>query len=738
MLAALRKKKGQVHDFPGGIHPPENKAQSAAAPIRPGPLPDELILPLNMHAGAPARPVVALDEPVLKGQLIARAEGRISAPVHAPTSGRVTAIENRPVQHPSGMTAPCIVLEPDGREDWIGLDPWPDWAERDPAELQAHLASSGLAGLGGAGFPTAVKADPGDATRVEQLIINAAECEPYITADDRLMRERAAGIAQGIRMLAHVLRPDEILVGIEDNKPEALEALRAALDPDMAIRVVATRYPSGGDKQLIQLLTGKEVPTGDLPARVGVVCQNVSTVYGIYRYLEHGEPLIRRVTTLTGEALAYPGNYEVLLGTPVRTLVAHAGIDADDLGKLIAGGSMMGVTLPEPAAPVVKTSNCLIAAAAGELPEPPAEQPCIRCGACAEVCPANLLPQQLYWYARNDEFERAQQYNLMDCIECGACAYVCPSHIPLVQYYQYAKGEIRNQEADQARADHARQRFEARQQRLERRKAEKEARRRERRQTRHPGASRPATSGTDPNLKALRNEMQQAEEAHKAARREAKTAEAEDRADAAELRARADEHKQQADALKQKVRAQREAGSSSASGSAGPSADTGGSGAGGGGSDGDGESEADARARRMKQLKAAYNKANKQWKQAKAAFDKARRDGAENLDELSANVDKLRQRADDTRAQMDALVQEAKQGVEAATGRDLKTLKKEATDAELAARRKAKELDAAREAGDAQQVAALAQEHDQLRRTADDKADYLQRAMAEQGMKEDE
>lgn len=703
MLAALRKKKGPIHDFPGGIHPPENKAQSTTPPIRPGPLPDELILPLNMHAGAPARPVVTLDQTVLKGQLMARAEGQINAPVHAPTSGRIAAIENRPVQHPSGMTAPCIVLEPDGREDWIELDPCPDWPARDPAELRAHLRHSGLAGLGGAGFPTAVKADPGDDTRVEQLIINAAECEPYITADDRLMRERAAGVVRGIRMLAHLLRPDEILVGIEDNKPEALEALRAAADPDIAIRVVATRYPSGGDKQLIQSLTGKEVPTGDLPARVGVVCQNVSTVYGLYRYLEHGEPLIRRISTLTGEALAHPGNYEVLLGTPVRTLMAHAGIEPDYLGKLITGGSMMGFTLPEPAAPVVKTSNCLIASTPGELPEPPAEQPCIRCGACAEVCPANLLPQQLYWYAKNDEFERAQQYNLMDCIECGACAYVCPSHIPLVQYYQHAKGEIRNQQAEQAQADHARQRFEARQQRLERRKAEKEARRRERLDARRPRASAEAGGGKDPEPEALGKEMQHA------------------------------------DTLKQRVRSQREAGSTSDSDNAGPPTDSGSSGAAGGdGSDDNSDSEADARARRMKQLKTAYNKANKQWKQAKAAFDKAQRDGAENLDELSANVDKLRQRADDTRAEMDALVTRAKQGVEATTGQDLKTLKKEATDAELAARRKAKELDAAREAGETQQVAALAQEHDQLRRSADDKADYLQRVMEEQGMKEDE
>ena len=682
MLSLLRGKREPIHDFPGGIHPPENKARSTAAPIRPGPLPHELVLPLNMHVGAPARPVVALDETVLKGQLIAESQGRISAPVHAPTSGRITAIEDRPVQHPSGMTVTCIVLEPDGREAWAELEYRPDWAATDPAALLEQVRHSGLAGLGGAGFPTAVKADPGEDTRIEQLIINAAECEPYITADDRLMRERSPGIIRGIRMLAHLLRPDEILVGIEDNKPEAIQALRSAAEgTDIEIRVVPTRYPSGGEKQLIQLLTGKEVPAGDLPARVGVICQNVATAYGIYRYLEHGEPLLSRITTVTGDAVSHPGNYEVLVGTPVKDLLACAGLDADRLGKLVTGGPMMGFTLPEPAAPVVKTSTCLIASTPEELPEPPPEQPCIRCGACAEVCPANLLPQQLYWYAKNDEFERAQQHNLMDCIECGACAYVCPSHIPLVQYYQYAKGEIRNQEAETAKADRARQRFEARQERIKRQKAEKEARRRERREAQRR-KQEAAPSGDDGT-----------------------------RSDAAV-----------------------QASATSAGGGSAASGGSDGSGSG----NGDDESRADERARRMKQLKVTYNKANKQWKQAQAAFNKAQRDGADNLDQLSANVDKLRTRADEARAELDALVQEAKTDVEAATGRDLKTLKKEATDAELAARRKAKEIQAAREAGATEQAQSLEREHEQLRQDADDKAAWLKRVMEEQGMKEDE
>ncbi|HCR80716.1 MAG TPA: electron transport complex subunit RsxC, partial [Alcanivorax sp.] len=347
--------------------------------------------------------------------------------------------------------------------------------------LIALLRDAGVAGLGGAGFPTSVKVNLGDHQRVEQLIINAVECEPYITADDRLMRERADEIVLGIQILQYLLNPHDTLIGIEDNKPEAIAALRAACaDSDVEVRVVPTKYPSGGEKQLIQLLTGKEVPSGSIPAQCGVVCQNVGTAWAVKRAVHDGEPLLSRITTVTGDAVARPGNYEVWLGTPVADLLHHAGVDKERLGRLVMGGPMMGFTLHDPSVPVVKTSNCVIAASAEELPEPPPEQACIRCGACAEVCPANLLPQQLYWYAKTDDFERAQHHNLMDCIECGACAYVCPSHIPLVQYYRYAKGEIRTQTAEQIKADRARERFEARQARLEREQAEKEARRRAR------------------------------------------------------------------------------------------------------------------------------------------------------------------------------------------------------------------------------------------------------------------
>ncbi len=576
MLGLFRKARQPtlVFDFPGGVHPPEHKDRSNGTPIQPGPLPAQLVLPLNMHLGAPAKPCVGAGDRVLKGEKIAEPVGAVSAALHAPTSGTVVAIGPRPIQHPSGLDALCIVIEPDGEERWVERRPVADPAALGPDGLVALLRDAGVAGLGGAGFPTAVKVTLGDHQRVAQLIINAVECEPYITADDRLMRERADEIVAGIRLLQYLLNPQDTLIGIEDNKPEAIAAIRSACaGSDIQVRVVPTKYPSGGEKQLIQLLTGKEVPSGAIPAQCGVVCQNVGTAWAIKRAVHDGEPLIRRVTTVTGDAVVRPGNYETLLGTPVRDLLRHAGVDGERLGRLVMGGPMMGFTLHDPAVPVVKTSNCLIAATAEELPEPPPEQACIRCGACAESCPASLLPQQLYWYAKGDDFERAQRHDLMDCIECGACAYVCPSHIPLVQYYRYAKGEIRHQAAEQLKADRARERFEARQARLEKEREEKEARRRARLEAnRQKQAAAQAPAGDDSRLADLKKAVGKASSTYKAAVKAAKTAEAQEADNAAELRARADQLKAEADRLKAELR-DAKAGAPAAAPTADPLAD---------------------------------------------------------------------------------------------------------------------------------------------------------------------
>lgn len=621
-------RRAPTYDFPGGVHPAEHKSVSNQTPIAPGPRPTQLVLPLNMHLGAPARPIVTVGDRVLKGQMLAEPAGAVSAALHAPTSGTVVALGPRPIQHPSGMDALCIVLEPDGEDRWAERRPVADHTRLGPGKLIALLRDAGVAGLGGAGFPTSVKVNLGDHQRVEQLIINAVECEPYITADDRLMRERADEIVLGIQILQYLLNPHDTLIGIEDNKPEAIAALRAACaGSDVEIRVVPTKYPSGGEKQLIQLLTGKEVPSGSIPAQCGVVCQNVGTAWAVKRAVHDGEPLLSRITTVTGDAVARPGNYEVWLGTPVADLLHHAGVDKNRLGRLVMGGPMMGFALHDPSVPVVKTSNCIIAASAEELPEPPPEQACIRCGACAEVCPANLLPQQLYWYAKTDDFERAQHHNLMDCIECGACAYVCPSHIPLVQYYRYAKGEIRTQTAEQIKADRARERFEARQARLEREQAEKEARRRARLEANRKKQEAATDSGAgDEKLAALKKEVGQASSAYKAAVKAAKTAEAQDADNAAELRARADSLKAEADRAKAALRDAKAAAPAPAAATAESSA--------------------------LADLKKAVGEASSAYKAAVKTAKTAEAEQAGDAAELRARADQLKAEADRLKAEL--------------------------------------------------------------------------------------
>ncbi|MFP6849619.1 MAG: electron transport complex subunit RsxC [Pseudomonas sp.] len=475
-MSALHKAETLIWDIPGGIHPAERKELSNRTPIQSAPLPKRLTLPLNQHIGAPAEPVVAVGERVLKGQLIAAANGFVSVPVHAPTSGTISFIGPQPYPHVSGMLAPAVVLDSDGLDEWIDLTPQTDYRHLEHSALIELIRQAGISGLGGAGFPTAVKLNARPTQKIHTLIINGTECEPYITADDMLMRERANELVSGIDILVQLIHPDQVLIGIEDNKPEAIAAVREALaERSYQLKVFPTKYPSGGEKQLIQILTGVEVPSGGLPADIGMLCQNVGTCVAIHDAVIHGKPLISRITTLTGEALTQPMNVEVLLGTPVGELLEFAGLDRNKLNRLIMGGPMMGFTLPDFAVPVIKTTNCLLASTSAELPPPPPAMPCIRCGECAEACPASLLPQQLHFFAIGQEHEQLKAHNLFDCIECGACAYVCPSSIPLVQYYRAAKGEIRDLEQKQLKAEQSKQRFELRQERLRRAEEQKEA-----------------------------------------------------------------------------------------------------------------------------------------------------------------------------------------------------------------------------------------------------------------------
>lgn len=469
----------KVWDIHGGVHPPENKLQSVASPIARIPLAPVIRLPLNQHIGAPARPIVNVGDRVLKGQLVADAQGIFSAGVHASTSGTVIGIDDHPIPHPSGLEAPCIVIEPDGLEEWTDLNPCEDYQSLDHAELVERIRAAGLAGMGGAGFPTAVKLNPRSTDVIDTLILNGTECEPYITADDLLMREHAEEIIKGALLMAKIIgHPKTILVGIEDNKPEAIAAMQAAAE-GTEVEVVAfpTKYPSGGEKQLIQILTGKEVPSGKLPAQMGIILQNVGTARAAWRAIRYGEPLLERVTTVVGQALDVQRNVWAPIGTPIEHLLKEHGFQAEHCARLIIGGPMMGFALDNPAAPVIKTTNCVLVPSHQEMPAPPPAQACIRCGMCAEACPANLLPQQLYWYAQAEDHDKLQAHNLMDCIECGACSFVCPSAIPLVQYYRAAKADIRLQDAEKLKSDRARERFEQRQERIAKQEAEKEAKR---------------------------------------------------------------------------------------------------------------------------------------------------------------------------------------------------------------------------------------------------------------------
>ena len=467
----------QLFSFKGGVHPPMNKEISTKQPIRAAKLAKQLILPLHQHIGESAKPIVAVGDNVLKGEKIARASGYVSASVHAPSSGTIVAIEDRPIPHPSGLNATCIVIETDGEDRWIEHAPESTpYREMDASHLRNIIRTSGIVGLGGAGFPSYIKLNPAG-TKVDTLILNGVECEPYITCDDMLMRERADQIVAGATIMRHALQATQVLIAIEDNKPEAYASVSAACEgEDIEVVKVPTLYPQGSEKQLIKVLTDKECPSNGLPIHIGIVVHNVGTAAAVHNAINLGKPLISRIVTITGDGVAEPCNLEVPLGTPMQTVLDDCGGLTNNVDRVVMGGPMMGFAMHSANVPVIKTTNCVLAATEDNVAPPSHVMPCIRCGACADVCPVDLLPQQLQWYARAKELDRAQEYNLFDCIECGCCAYVCPSNIPLVHYYRYAKTEIWAQEREKEKADIARQRHEFRQSRIEREKAEKAAR----------------------------------------------------------------------------------------------------------------------------------------------------------------------------------------------------------------------------------------------------------------------
>jgi Na+-translocating ferredoxin:NAD+ oxidoreductase subunit C len=469
----LGKSEPKLSKFNGGVHPPQHKLESTGSPIRLMPPPKLLVLPLRQHVGNISKLQVAVGDRVLKGQLLAKADGQVSAAVHAPTSGVIASIDNQMIPHPSGLPDVSITLESDGVDRWVEHQAL-DYRALSKSELLERLREAGVVGLGGATFPSHIKLREDARHPVRTLIINGAECEPYITCDDMLMRERADEIVRGVEIMAYLLDAERCAVGIEDNKPEAVAAMRAAAahsSIEIDVVEVPTIYPGGGAKQLIKVITGLEVPSGRLPTEIGVQCFNVATAYSVHRLVNHGEPVVSRIVTVTGN-VRRPGNYEAPLGVLISDLVEFAGGRAEN-SDLIMGGPMMGFNLPSVRVPVVKATNCIIVPANETFPEPAPAMPCIRCTRCADVCPVNLQPQELYWFSKSENLEKAREYKIFDCIECGCCTYVCPSNIPLVQYYRFAKSEIIAQDRAKEAADIARERNEFRLLRIEREKQER-------------------------------------------------------------------------------------------------------------------------------------------------------------------------------------------------------------------------------------------------------------------------
>lgn len=475
----------------GGVHPEGRKDLSADRPIRALPLPKRLFVPLQQHIGAPATPVVQIGDYVMKGQLIAAGQGMISAPVHAPTSGIIAALGDYPAPHPSGLSIPAIILDADGEDRWLETATQADPFALSPEEISDLVGRAGIVGLGGATFPAAVKLSLSRKNGVHTLIMNGGECEPYLTCDDRIMRERAAQIVEGIRLIAYSVGAGKVLVGIEDNKPEAIAAMRAAAKGSAVnVVVIPSMYPMGSEKQLVHVLTGREIPASGRPADIGILVHNVGTAYAVHEAIRYGRPLISRLVTVSGGAIKNPCNLEVLIGTPAQELIEFAGGYAQLPARIVLGGPMMGQQISNLAVPVVKGTSGVLALTVAEIgqTEP---SPCIRCTTCVRVCPVGLLPLEMAAHIRVSDLSAVVKLGLRDCISCGSCSYVCPAHIPLVHYFNFAKGELMEQERGKLKQEATKKLAEeriSRMQRIERERQEAALKRKAAREARERAA----------------------------------------------------------------------------------------------------------------------------------------------------------------------------------------------------------------------------------------------------------
>jgi len=425
--------------FKGGVHPADSKALSETKAVVNAPLLDKYTVIINQHIGAPLEVVVKKGDLVKKGQLLAKATGFVSVPLHSPTSGTVTALEKCP--GPACVSVPSIEITADGTDEWGSpFEPITDWQNTNPAELKQRVSDAGIVGMGGAGFPAHVKLSP--TKPVDTLILNGAECEPYLTADHRLMLEQAEDVVLGAAILARILGLKTAVIGVENNKPDAIAALnKVAAKYNVKVQGLRVNYPQGAEKQLIYALTGREVPIGGLPMDVGCVVQNVASAVAVYEAVVKGIPSIERVTTVTGEPLVNPGNWRFRIGTPISKALELAGGINVQPAKLLLGGPMMGMAQNSLDVTVMKNTSGILLIPVETVSQYTSE-PCIRCGKCVTACPMDILPATISQAVENGRFDWAEQLNVLACIECGSCSYLCPSRRPLNQHFKRAKAEI--------------------------------------------------------------------------------------------------------------------------------------------------------------------------------------------------------------------------------------------------------------------------------------------------------